>query len=128
MNFVIIQRYQMKYILFLTTIIIGFTVQAQSTHHIIVPVNQPAECSVVTGLETPNLFKVFPNPVSRAFIVESQLENAQISLVDLQGREVFSDFSASGKIEVDVRRLKRGIYILKVVSGNHSDKIKISIQ
>jgi Secretion system C-terminal sorting domain len=75
-----------------------------------------------------NKFSIFPNPSSGLFKIQtdSQIENATITVADLNGRIVFEVKSESLEIKsLDLNHLQSGIYILNIsnVDFNHSQKI-----
>lgn len=117
-----------RYIIFISFVMIAFSSKAQATHEITVAVNQGTDCPVVAGLEESDLFKVFPNPVTSSFTVQSEILDANIKLTDMHGRVVRDGNLKEGELEVDVSALNGGIYILHVQSGQLSDHIKIKIQ
>jgi len=78
-----------------------------------------------TALTVPNLsdskLSIYPNPSSGMlnFNVDEVLENANLQIIDISGRIVFtiSDFNSNETINIS--NLKSGIYIVKV---NHDGK------
>ena len=79
----------------------------------------------ISGL---NQISVFPNPVINSIEIKSDysLENAIISVFDLNGRRVLNYKNKEGRSFVDLSSLSVGEYILRVISaeGNiYSTKI-----
>lgn len=74
-------------------------------------------------------FNIYPNPASGQINIE--LENvgqAKITLMDVLGNEVYSITSNSTLMKVDVSTYSKGIYFVKVESGNRISSEKIIIQ
>ncbi|MFH1297869.1 MAG: T9SS type A sorting domain-containing protein [Bacteroidota bacterium] len=70
---------------------------------------------------TQERFRIYPNPVTDKFAIELPLNHAsvEIKLYDLTGRLQSTIFIATArkKAEIDVSRIKPGIYVLKVLEG-----------
>lgn len=106
----------------------GYSIQAQTIHQVTVAINQGAECTSPLGLEESDVFQVYPNPVELSFTVQSHIQEADISLYDLNGRNVRSKKMLNGKLEMEVTDLPKGIYIIHFLHASGSDNIKIKIQ
>jgi hypothetical protein len=80
----------------------------------------PAHISnAFTGIEmkenvSPDI-KVYPNPVSDVFFIESE-NFVTVKLFDMLGREILTK-SVKGKTEINVNNLSKGIYNIIVYSG-----------
>jgi hypothetical protein len=55
-------------------------------------------------------FDIFPNPAQNSISIRSTLEGRQVDIVDVLGHVVLSTLSSSKDINVDISRLKQGIY------------------
>ncbi|MBN2612366.1 MAG: T9SS type A sorting domain-containing protein [Bacteroidales bacterium] len=81
---------------------------------------------VVSGIEDENLVKmydlqVFPNPVMRMVTVSAK-ENPgglEISMYDLQGRQVFHDVFTGSLYSLDMKSMKPATYVLKITDGEN---------
>ncbi len=77
-----------------------------------------------------NSISVYPNPSGGRFTVScgSGEDIRQVDLYDLTGRKVLNRTEPMGRIqEIDVRILPAGLYILKILSGDHVGVAKINI-
>ncbi|MEO9868900.1 T9SS type A sorting domain-containing protein [Ekhidna sp.] len=106
---------------------IGFSIKAQTIHRITVAINQGADCPI-TGLSQSDVFAVYPNPAATSFTIQSSIREAEIKLIDLNGRKVRSAKMTDGELKVDVLDLPKGIYIIRFEYQSGSDRIKIRIQ
>ncbi len=78
-----------------------------------------------TGIDNAAAFveniKVYPNPNTGSFIVESGIGgNKQVELMDLSGRVVYSEQHAQEKIMIDIQHLSNGVYSLKIKSDERT--------
>jgi hypothetical protein len=75
---------------------------------------------------------VFPNPAVDKFIIklDKDLQNAQIKLLDINGREVYQLSNVNGKsVEITNIELSKGIYFVNIFDKNKLiGKSKIIIQ
>lgn len=106
----------------------GYSINAQTAHEVTVAINQGIECPVVAGLGESDLFSIYPNPVEFSFTIQSAIKEAEIKLIDLNGRNVRTRKMIDGRLEVEVADLPSGIYILHFLHVNGADNIKIKIQ
>jgi hypothetical protein len=60
------------------------------------------------------LFSLYPNPANDILSLQSEIENAQISLFDINGKIVFSKIMTTNSEELDVKKLERGLYIIEL--------------
>ena len=78
--------------------------------------------------ESPNTFKIFPNPAKeKATIIFDNLSDKTIQLIDLNGVIVFQLKSKSNQIDLDLFRYSKGVYILKLIEGNNINIQKLLI-
>ncbi len=75
-----------------------------------------------------NTLKVYPNPAKNIVFVESPFEIKQVTIVDMVGENVLHTKYNRQKITLNVSRLREGIYILRIDSGNGIYYKKIHIQ
>jgi hypothetical protein len=70
-----------------------------------------------------SLLRVYPNPVTSRLTIENAPLNAQFSLINLLGQELFSGTIEGTSIQLNVESYNKGIYILRV--GDQTRKIII---
>ncbi len=88
-------------------------------------INQLYNTNIFQAREFP--FSLFPNPVNTGEnVVINHLNNATITLTDLQGKTLFKG-EANTKIEIETNNLLPGIYILNVSQQNKVYHQKISV-
>ena len=71
-----------------------------------------------------NEWKVYPNPSSSIFRIETTEEEVQVQAFDQSGREVMIQYLQNGQYQID----KQGIFILRIASPNKIIHHKIIIQ
>ena len=86
------------------------------------------ECLGVEANEVSSL-EVYPNPVADVLTI-ANLDvngNATISLLDLQGKVVYSKTisDVNGNYELDLSRFENGIYVVEVTSELDSQKVRV---
>lgn len=101
---------------------------SQTTHQVSVAVNQPEGCSIVDALDVSQLFEVFPNPATSSITIQSEIQNAELRLVNLEGKEVRVETLVSGNLKMEVGDLGSGAYVLFFDHDNGTEKVKIIIQ
>ena len=79
--------------------------------------------TIVTGIEDEFFLtniKVFPNPSNGEFTIESSLEEmATFQIMDILGEEIYNSSEIKiGINNVDVRKLNKGIYLMKIETSN----------
>ena len=63
-------------------------------------------------------FKMFPNPANGNFVYFNVTENATINVYNILGKLIQSVEVTQSKNSIDVSELNRGIYLVKINSGN----------
>ena len=72
---------------------------------------------------------VYPNPNSGVFNVQmSKFENVQMKIYNLYGECIHQQICTSAHQQIDVRGFSKGVYHLRVTSGNSIINKKIIIQ
>lgn len=103
--------------------------QAQTTHSVVVAVNQAPGCPIVSGLEETEHIKVFPNPVNTtSFTIQSDLTDAMVQIHDLKGIVVWQDHLDDNQLEVEASNFKSGVYIINILKEDRIHKMKIQIR
>ena len=82
----------------------------------------------VSVIDLDTEFKIFPNPVSSEFFIETSSERNNISIYSPQGNLVEQLVSDSGITKVDVNNLASGIYLVEVLNDNGRTYQKIIIR
>jgi hypothetical protein len=74
-------------------------------------------------------FNSFPNPVSQKLHISVPQEGSyNVSIIDLTGRVVFDGSYPSSSMEIDLSHFQKGIYSLKVSSGDRFATRKLIIE
>ncbi|MCE3225505.1 MAG: hypothetical protein K0S32_56 [Bacteroidetes bacterium] len=74
-------------------------------------------------------FNSFPNPVSQKLHISIPEEGSYIvSIIDVTGRVVFDNTYSVSSMEIDLSQFQKGVYSLKVVSGNKSAIKKLIVE
>lgn len=88
--------------------------------------------STFVGLSTNELAKtsVYPVPATDQLNIElpSTVETANVTISDVQGRQVYSTLLNGGKKTIDVSNMNKGMYIVKITSDATSVTKNIIIQ
>ncbi|MGP8214759.1 MAG: T9SS type A sorting domain-containing protein [Bacteroidia bacterium] len=71
---------------------------------------------------------VYPNPAGQTLNIKfsyAKAEDARISIVDVTGREVYSELSmVNGELSMNIANLSTGIYFVRVVTNTSSQVVK----
>ena len=72
---------------------------------------------------------VYPNPARERFVVEGNLDGAEMRLVDVLGREVeVPSTTSNDKTEFNTSNLKAGLYFIQITKGEDKAVKKIVVQ
>lgn len=81
-------------------------------------VTNTTENKFITGLGlgewSEETIQLYPNPAENEFFVHAEREIDQITLSDINGKQVVSDFPHAKTTSVDVADLKQGVYIVTI--------------
>ena len=58
-------------------------------------------------------FRVFPNPSSDFIFIQTELDEYYLQIVDFSGKEILKQ---KNKSKIDIRRLAKGTYFIKISS------------
>lgn len=63
-----------------------------------------------------NQLKLYPNPATDMVYVDmpSAVTNASVSIIDISGKKILNKTASGSKIEIDVRQLAKGTYVLRI--------------
>lgn len=81
----------------------------------------------ITDLKT-TLFKIYPNPASSNLTIETEHENAQLTIADAQGSIVKANKLTQKISNIDVRGLAAGTYSVQLIHKGKKQTAKITIQ
>lgn len=71
-------------------------------------------------------FKVSPNPTNKFWkIASSEIEFKAVQIIDVLGKIVFSNNSASNELNIDASTFINGIYFAKITTANGFETIKL---
>ncbi|MBK7589742.1 MAG: T9SS type A sorting domain-containing protein [Bacteroidetes bacterium] len=76
-----------------------------------------------------NKLSFYPNPVNDIVTItlNNSESNTQITLSDLRGRILQTlNFKQTDKMTINMKNLSQGIYIIHVIAGEWSRKIKVT--
>jgi type IX secretion system substrate protein len=83
------------------------------------------ESSILERVE----FKIYPNPNNGQFTIELPSSgNQQIEVTDLLGKQVYSQTATQSTAQINLQGYPKGIYIVKVNSGEKTFVEKIVVQ
>jgi aryl-phospho-beta-D-glucosidase BglC (GH1 family) len=69
--------------------------------------------------------RIYPNPVNQKLFIENNDRFEEAVLFDLSGKILFKTKLTEHTSKIDVERLRRGIYILELTSGEKQYSVKI---
>lgn len=65
----------------------------------------------------PILISVYPNPSNSAFTIQLPVQHSfSLSVIDITGKKVYENKSATGTINIDARGFSSGIYFVKAIN------------
>lgn len=75
------------------------------------------------------LITIAPNPVTELVNVNMNKKPARalLSLVDVNGRIVYKEQTSGQKVQIDVKNFAKGMYLLKITSGNETAVQKLLV-
>jgi len=86
----------------------------------------------ITGIDEhkEEQFTIFPNPVSSKFFVagNDKQEFEEITILNLAGKTVFSEYNIYSKKGIDITNLQNGVYILRLKIGTQTISKKLIIK
>lgn len=83
-------------------------------------------CTGIQSLNS-NMFNLYPNPSNGNFTIQSSVIPAQLTILDIHGKQVISQTISSLQTEIDLSKLVNGVYQLNISSGANSFNQKIVI-
>lgn len=110
------------------------TAQLDPTNIILKGTNSSISRNTNLGVSVADLelrsFKLYPNPAADFAVVETTLEQFELRLMDIQGRELQRLQSEAGKMTLPTASLKPGIYLVQLldVKGNASKMERLVVR
>lgn len=82
-----------------------------------------------TGIQTLNtdVVSIYPNPSNGLVVVKTVVLNAQVNVLDINGKNVFSKTTDSFETQINLSHLANGVYQMNIVSDNKTLSHKIMI-
>lgn len=65
---------------------------------------------------------VFPNPFGNELNIQTELENYDLTIFNMEGKVVLNDFNLSGQGQINTSNLSPGVYLLEINSKGFSKK------
>jgi hypothetical protein len=72
-------------------------------------------------------FTIFPNPAKDAFTIRADIQNASLYICDLTGKILLMKEKVTDGTIVNLRDIKNGIYVVRIVENNKVFNTKIAI-
>lgn len=86
----------------------------------------PQECTLGLQENKQSSLQVFPNPSNGMLTIKHANEGIQrIELIDLSGKTVLQQSVSGNEIRVEISSLKKGLYLLKVLSEKGYEVIRV---
>lgn len=86
-------------------------------------VSEPTSGASVEENEEKQL-AIYPNPASDYVTIDNLEEKSEIKLFDVSGKEVVSKTTTLSKNKIDISNLAKGVYFIKVKTGNENIKVQ----
>lgn len=110
-----------------------------------IPVNHPGQVTLNLGINdrlkkiaidvttgvgryAEKTWTVYPNPAREILYIEGITGPAAIEIFDLQGRSLISSIIEGTEMGIDLGRLERGTYLIRIDAGDHSMQEKFMVQ
>lgn len=95
--------------------------------HIAPDEEEEEEEETVLDMDRPTTTRIYPNPVSDVLKIESYERIIEVSLINILGQEVHARKNnlQTSSTELDLSRLPKGMYLLKIFGETHQESIKI---
>lgn len=91
---------------------------------------QPVTVYNATVAENSTALSLYPNPASSYTMLEVGMDNATVTVTDLQGRVLrsFEVNSASEPVRIETEGFQAGLYFVTVSDGNNRQTLKLSVK
>ncbi len=71
--------------------------------------------------ESATSFQIYPNPATNQLTIKSITKNVTITIFDITGKIVITDYNADYGMDLAIAELQNGIYFIKMESDGHSE-------
>ncbi len=79
-------------------------------------------------INVPKQVKIYPNPASGRFIIETQKnQTSEITVTNLTGQTMYRSSTSQQNVEIDTNGWPSGIYLVTIQSGNDKSHHKIQV-
>ncbi|AGC75334.1 putative carboxypeptidase [Nonlabens dokdonensis DSW-6] len=78
-----------------------------------------------SGNDLDKLVNIYPNPVQNTLFVRTSLERFNVSIYNVQGQQLYSNFSNKPNLELDYSSYTSGIYFLNISTDDSSKTFKV---
>ena len=110
------------------TISTSYTVtgtDANGCSNTVIMLQSVSECVGIENHLTSSInLLIYPNPNTGKFTVESP-QQVNIQVFDMVGKRILEQRLDAGKTELDLEAFSKGLYLLKVLNGQHSENYRI---
>jgi len=87
----------------------------------------PCSITAIGDEKNGNLFKIFPNPTSKNFTIESPLSNYNLEILDFAGKSIFKQQNIAQSIFQPDLALANGIYLVRLKQGEKAVTQKLVV-
>lgn len=91
----------------------GGCVQPALTSTIIFLLSKLSVCNSILESE-PFLFSIYPNPANDFLTIQTEIESAQMSVYDINGKKVMQKMMITNKEQIDISMFESGIYVVEL--------------
>lgn len=78
----------------------------------------------VSDVKSPKL-NFYPNPVKNVLTINNEIEVSNVTIYDLAGKSVLNQKADSKNLLLDISKLEKGIYMMRVATKNGAKTVKI---
>lgn len=113
----------------------SYTTTANGSYAVVVTVGSCSDTSACTTISTVGInefdagsvVSVYPNPMNNVVTIELErtVKNTQITIVNVEGKTVYSNIVNTAKLSVDGSDWNNGIYIVKITNDEYTKTLKL---
>lgn len=87
------------------------------------------EWTLSTIQQVQDVLKIYPNPTSDIVTIEGLTQDIEkVTVISPIGKQIYAAVSSSKKVQIDLSKVAKGTYFIRVQSGQNSYTQKISVQ